>query len=109
MYAYEILQAGRFRAHVAHIRQSRPDSGLGLSNFQPKACNPFWFLPFLLGSGWAFCRVLQKDVFVRARDPRWLAGWATVGRRLGATPHLLHPDSVAASGTAIVPDSLKFS
>ena len=38
----------RFRANVAHIRQSRPDSGLG---FQVKGSKPLYVAPSSLGSG----------------------------------------------------------
>ena len=38
----------RCRANVAHVRQSRPDSGLG---FQVKVLNTLQGVPFSLGSG----------------------------------------------------------
>ena len=38
----------RCRANMAHIRQSRPDSGLG---FQVKILTPFHVVPSSLGSG----------------------------------------------------------
>jgi len=38
----------RCRANMAHVRQSRPDSGLG---FQVKVLKPFKVVPFSLGSG----------------------------------------------------------
>jgi len=39
----------RCRASMAHIRQSRPDSGLG---FQANVLKPFKGVPSSLGSGW---------------------------------------------------------
>ena len=43
------LRAYRFRANMAHIRQSRPDSCLG---FQVKALDTFQGVPSSLGSGY---------------------------------------------------------
>jgi len=40
----------RFRANMAHVRQSRPDSGLG---FQVKVLKPFQVDPSSLGGGQA--------------------------------------------------------
>ena len=37
------------RVNVAHMRQPRPDSGLGV---QVKALQNVWVVPFSLGSGW---------------------------------------------------------
>ena len=42
------VASNRFRANMAHTRQSRPDSGLG---FQVKLVKPYQVVPSLLGSG----------------------------------------------------------
>ena len=51
MLAVRTLNPHRCRANIALIRQSRPDSGLGLSLVQVKVFKPFDVFPFSLGSG----------------------------------------------------------
>ena len=47
------------RANLAHIRQSTPDSGLGLSHFRANVFNIFQVVPSSLGS-WGDPRVLGR-------------------------------------------------
>jgi hypothetical protein len=53
----------RCRMNMAHLRQSRPDSGVG---FQEKIFKPFQVVPSSLGSGvrrdWAHCRMLLTNI-----------------------------------------------
>ena len=48
---FRIRSVIRFRANSAHIRQSRPDSGLDLSYFRTKDLKTIYAVPFSLENG----------------------------------------------------------
>ena len=56
----------RCRANMAHIRQSRPDSGLG---FQVDVLEPFHVVPSSLGSGETNVFITDLDRFLMDLGP----------------------------------------
>jgi len=63
-FAWEYMVASRCRANVAHIRQSRPDSGLG---FQVKVLKTFKDVPSSLESG--ACRQISGGFWQASLGP----------------------------------------
>ena len=58
---------------MAHIRQSRPDSGLGV---QEEVLKTFEFVPYLLGSGYHLAaddaREMGRDLEAEVFSTRWM-------------------------------------
>ena len=73
------LLAHRCRANMAHIRQSRPGSGLGI---QIKVHKAFNVVPFSLGSGRATGCACRKVRGFRCRGVRGVWGRGCTGLRL---------------------------